>query len=198
MSFKRAAIGSVVLLLFALLPPRGGCAATAARDEVDAGRNVVSQSSGYTIGATVVGSAGSPGASTSYSMNGTLGQSTPIGIGSAGGTILRAGFWGRIYAPTGVDETPPAFRLLQNYPNPFNPATNINFSIAAPCAVDLTIYDVAGRRIKRLVHEARAAGRYVETWNGTNDRGARVATGIYFYRLRAGAFVSVKKMVLLK
>jgi hypothetical protein len=167
-------------------------------DDTDTRRYAPQQSSQYRIGSTVVGSAGSPGSSTNYTTNGTVGQSTPIGIGSAGGNTLRAGFWGWELIPTEADEIPGAFSLLQNFPNPFNPVTTIEFAVAGECPVDLAIFDVSGRKIKQLVHEERPPGRYREKWDGTNDRGARVATALYFYRLRAGSFVSVKKMVLIK
>jgi hypothetical protein len=89
-------------------------------------------------------------------------------------------------------------RLEQNVPNPFNPATAIRFAIAAPARVDLVIYDVAGRRVRTLVSGHRPPDTYRVTWDGTDDRGARVASGIYFYRLTAGNFAQTRKMVLLK
>jgi hypothetical protein len=195
---ERAAIGFLCFIVLIALPPPGGFAAFAGRGETDGASDALRQSAPYRIGSTVVGSAGSPGSSASYASNGTLGQATPVGPGSAGGKALNAGFWGILHIVTATEEIPLTFRLQQNYPNPFNPSTKITFSIAAPCAVDLAIYDVGGRRIKRLVHETRAPGRYAETWDGTNDWGGRVATGLYFYRLKAGSFVSSKKMVLIK
>lgn len=198
MMSKRAVIVSaysVVLAVFIM----GIVAGISARaDEADALQHAPRQSSQYSVGSTVVGSAGSPGSSTNYTTNGTMGQSTPIGIGSAGGNTLKAGFWRWELIPTEVDEIPAAFRLLQNFPNPFNPVTMIEFAVAGECPVDLAIFDVSGRKIKQLVQGTRPPGRYREKWDGTNDRGAHVATGLYFYRLRAGSFVSVKKMVLIK
>jgi hypothetical protein len=89
-------------------------------------------------------------------------------------------------------------RLDQNAPNPFNPSTTISFAIAAPGRVDLVIYDVAGRRVRSLVGDNFQPDVYRVTWNGINDRGEHVASGIYFYRLSAGAFTQTRKMVLLK
>ena len=175
-----------------------GVYVAAARDGTGTARSAPGQSSSCTIQSTVIGCAGSPGTSTQYSMNGTMGQPTPIGIGTAGGRTVLTGFWGWKRIPTDVDEIPLAFRLRQNYPNPFNPVTTIEFTVARGCPVDLTIYDVVGRRIRRMVHETRAPGRYREIWDGTNDRGALAASGLYFYRLRAGSFVSVKKMILMR
>jgi hypothetical protein len=104
---------------------------------------------------------------------------------------------------TGVDDdeapTPSTFALMQNIPNPFNPATVIGYDVPAGGAdVTIAIYDVRGRRVRVLVDEHRAPGRYQVPWDGRNARGERVATGVYFYRMRAGSFVETRKMVLLK
>ena len=102
--------------------------------------------------------------------------------------------------PTGVPEnTPPArVTLEQNTPNPFNPATTIAFSLPQPMEVDLTIFDVSGRRVIALIHRAMPAGRTRIQWNGRDSNGRAVSSGIYFYRLRSGSNVQTKKMVLLK
>ncbi|HXV14381.1 MAG TPA: FlgD immunoglobulin-like domain containing protein, partial [Candidatus Krumholzibacteria bacterium] len=102
---------------------------------------------------------------------------------------------------TAVDDTPlpESFALHANVPNPFNPITTIAYDIPDGGAnVNITIYDVAGRRVRTLVDEHRPAGVFSVQWNGDDDRGQRVASGVYFYRMRAGAFVDTKKMVLLK
>jgi hypothetical protein len=90
------------------------------------------------------------------------------------------------------------FSLEQNTPNPFNPTTTIRFSIASDNHVRLLIYDVAGRRVRSLVDGNKQANVYKVVWDGTNDAGQSVATGIYFYRITAGKFVQTKKMLLLK
>ncbi len=97
-----------------------------------------------------------------------------------------------------IAELPQAFALAQNYPNPFNPTTNIGFQITNFEFVQLKIYDVSGRLVRTLVNEHRAAGNYTVSWDATNDFGAKVASGIYLYKLQAADFVQVKKMVLLK
>jgi flagellar hook capping protein FlgD len=88
--------------------------------------------------------------------------------------------------------------LSQNHPNPFNPTTTIGYSIAKDNEVSLMIYDVAGRKVRTLVNEHQKADVYKVTWDGMNDTGSRVASGVYFYKLVAGSFVKTKKMVLLK
>lgn len=91
-------------------------------------------------------------------------------------------------------ETPTAFSLAQNYPNPFNPVTEISYQLPADCHVKLEVFGVLGRKVATLVDEHQPAGNRTVHWNA----GADVASGIYFYRLQAGDFVEMKKMVLLR
>jgi M6 family metalloprotease-like protein len=91
-----------------------------------------------------------------------------------------------------------AFSLSQNYPNPFNPSTTIEYSIAKTSPVEIAIFDVGGHKIRTLVSEMKAAGSYRAVWNGRNDRGSSVASGMYFYRLTAGDFTRIRKMILLR
>jgi hypothetical protein len=88
--------------------------------------------------------------------------------------------------------------LAQNYPNPFNPTTTIRYSIASGGHVHLTIYDVRGAVVKRLVNGERKPNEYHVVWDGTDNKGTKVASGVYFYRLRAPQFTMSKKMLLLK
>lgn len=92
----------------------------------------------------------------------------------------------------------PNSSLVQNHPNPFNPQTTIAFSLAARGRVSLAIYDVNGRIVRTLANETRAAGAYELKWDGRDDDGQAVASGVYFYRLVAPDFTQTKKMVLLK
>ena len=98
------------------------------------------------------------------------------------------------------DETPAlAFALRQNFPNPFNPITTIDYQVAAGGGmVRLSIFDVSGRLVRTLVDERQSEGVRSVIWNGTNDRGAPVASGIYFYRMQAPGFAETRKMVLLR
>jgi hypothetical protein len=93
---------------------------------------------------------------------------------------------------------PPGAFLAQNYPNPFNPQTSIAFGLKKNGHVTLDVYDAAGRLVRSLVNEQREAGSYVETWNGLNDQGRTVASGVYFYMLDTGVAKKTKKMVLLR
>ena len=93
---------------------------------------------------------------------------------------------------------PEATFLAQNWPNPFNPITNIGFGIKEPAYVSLRIYDAAGRLVTTLIDESRPAGRYDTVWDGTDSAGGAVASGVYFYMLKAGQFEETKKMILLR
>lgn len=86
-----------------------------------------------------------------------------------------------------------AFDISQNYPNPFNPTTKIEYSVSHPGFITLQVFDVLGNEIKTLVNEEKAAGRYNISFDGTS-----LASGIYFYVLRAGDFIKSRKMLLLK
>jgi hypothetical protein len=91
-----------------------------------------------------------------------------------------------------------AFGLEQNVPNPFNPTTTIKYSIAADSDVRLVVYDVTGRTVRTLVDERQRADVYRVAWDGVNDQGERVASGMYFCKLVAGKFTQTRKMMLLK
>lgn len=97
-----------------------------------------------------------------------------------------------------VGTTPSEFKLDQNYPNPFNPSTLIRFSLPKESPVKLQVYDVTGSLVKTLLNEAVRAGNKEVTWDGTNASGAKVASGMYLYRLETSSFTATKKMLLLK
>lgn len=94
---------------------------------------------------------------------------------------------------------PAAFLLSQNYPNPFNPSTTIRFSLPQTEKVKLEVYDIQGRLIKSLVdYELYQPGNYEVTWDGSDNNGSRVASGIYFAKMQAGKFAQTRKMNLVK
>jgi subtilisin family serine protease len=105
--------------------------------------------------------------------------------------------WLEIKALVNVEEqkqeVPTTFRLNQNYPNPFNPTTEIRYQTSEVGNVSLKIYDVLGREVASLVNESKPAGIYTVQWNASS-----VPSGVYFYRVVAGAFVETKKMILMK
>jgi M6 family metalloprotease-like protein len=96
---------------------------------------------------------------------------------------------------------PKSIELLQNYPNPFNPTTSIRFTVSAgrsPLPTSLKIYNIRGQLVRTLVDEDKPGGDYLLLWDGRDDGGEAVPSGIYFYKLTAGSSSQVKKMVLLK
>ena len=93
---------------------------------------------------------------------------------------------------------PTAFELSQNYPNPFNPTTKIAFALQQNSYVSLKIYNMLGREIKSLLNAEMLAGNHSIDWNGEDNNGFKVASGTYIYKMTAGNFMAVKKMVLIK
>ena len=88
--------------------------------------------------------------------------------------------------------------ILSGFTLAEGPETSINFTVPKMSRVTLTIYDILGRSIRTLVSETKAAGSYNVTWNGKNDQGQQLASGLYFYNLQAGEFSATKKMMLHK
>jgi len=104
---------------------------------------------------------------------------------------------------TSVDGTvdssiPVTYELGANYPNPFNPSTNITFAMPEDGNVKITIFNMLGQKIKTLLNENRVAGQYEVTWNGTDQSGDIVGSGMYFYQMRTQNVVLTRKMILLK
>ena len=98
------------------------------------------------------------------------------------------------------ENTPNKFSLNQNYPNPFNPTTTIKYSVGGAGAtnVKLIIYNILGQRVRTLVNDTKSPGQYSAIWNGRNDSGIEVSSGIYLYWFKARDFMETKKMIFLK
>ena len=99
---------------------------------------------------------------------------------------------------TQIDIKPEIFSLHQNYPNPFNPSTTIAYDLPIASIVNITIYDMMGRKIKTLVNEYEAAGFKYTQWDGRNDKNESVSAGLYVYLLQTEKFMQNKKMIFLK
>jgi hypothetical protein len=97
-----------------------------------------------------------------------------------------------------TDATPKIAILYQNYPNPFNPSTSIEFSLPARERVSLKVFDVSGRLVRTLVDGPLPDGNHRYTWDGNNERGSSVASGVYFYILRSESIRQSRKAVLLR
>jgi len=108
------------------------------------------------------------------------------------------------YAATAVEDDPaaqaPRFQsqLFQNSPNPFNPETDIRYSVAKAGPVTIDIFNVSGARVRTLVERTHNPGVYTVRWNGTDDAGRHVSSGVYFYQLRTPGYIDSKKLILLK
>jgi len=99
---------------------------------------------------------------------------------------------------TDAEVIPDKFIIKQNFPNPFNPKTTISFEIPLESLVSLTIYDIQGKVVRKLVHRSRLVGSQNMVWDATNDKGLAVSAGMYFYRLEFNDVVKTMKMLLVK
>jgi len=117
------------------------------------------------------------------------------------GTTSRSQVIEVLFSPTAVSQQalPLVNSLKQNYPNPFNPETTISYDLSGESVVTLTIYDISGQVIRTMVNnQAMSAGQYKSVWDGRDESGIKVASGVYFYQLHTGDFVAKKKMTLLQ
>ena len=114
--------------------------------------------------------------------------------------VKSLGVYRLIYDPRGkhIAGIPKTYQLFQNYPNPFNPETQIRYDLPVSGHVKLTIFNILGQKVKVLVDEIQGAGHKSVIWDGKDDHGREVASGIYFYKIGAENFQKTKKMVLLK
>ena len=103
--------------------------------------------------------------------------------------------WGTVVSEASV---PRDFEIYQNYPNPFNPSTNIHYYLSQNAHVSLTIYNILGQKVRTLFDEDKMAGSYFTSWDGKDNGGRTVASGLYLSTLHAGSFTASRKMLLLK
>jgi len=146
---------------------------------------------GYTTADPEVGSFSATVGRYYLFVDGYQGATSGYSLTLTGGAIARP------FAPEKPD-LPRVAALAQNSPNPFNPTTSIQMALPAAGPVDLVVYGLDGRVVRTLVSEALPAGFHTVAWDGRDDGGLPVASGAYIYRLRAGDFVSSRKMLLLK
>ena len=100
-----------------------------------------------------------------------------------------------VSTPSGQEVIPQGYILHQNYPNPFNPRTRISYALLHSSQIELEIYNLRGDVVKTLYNGNQTMGHHFVEWDGTNNLGEKVATGIYFYKLTANNFVETKKMI---
>jgi hypothetical protein len=114
--------------------------------------------------------------------------------------VRELGVYRLVYDPAGKHVTgrPTTFALYQNCPNPFNPETQIKYDLPVAGHVNLAIYNVLGQKVRILVDEFQDAGRKSARWDGHDENGRDVASGIYFYKIKVENFEKIRKMVLIK
>lgn len=159
----------------------------------------------YSLGWFTIDGGGTTGAAGgSYTLRGTAGQ-PDAGFLTGSSYALSGGFWGSTNTTTGIvpDEpaggaVPLAFRLHTAAPNPFSQRTSLAFDLPAASAVQLDVYDVAGRLVKTLARESLPAGSHERGWDRTDRNGRQVAAGIYFVRFDAGSMAAREKIVVLR
>lgn len=131
---------------------------------------------------------------------------TVAGINQSANYTGHFGFWHPgISMSLSVDDNdhsdpllPDRFVLKQNYPNPFNPETEISFNLPVASHTKLEIFNILGKSVVMLVDEHMTAGQHSVHWFGKTDKGEQAASGIYFYKITAGDYFDIKKMVLIK
>lgn len=130
----------------------------------------------------------------------TLSANSPCLVAGEDGGVIGALDVG-CTLPVAVDDElniPTEFALLQNFPNPFNPTTTISYSLAEASNTRLTIFDIRGKAVARVVESQQPRGNYDIRWDGSDNKGLGVPTGVYFARLEAGGFSKTIKMLYLK
>ncbi len=142
--------------------------------------------------------------STDFQGQATIGQ-TAIGNLSSSNILAKIGFWYPLPL-TGITEQKDdeifntnslITKLYNAFPNPFKSQTTIRYSLSNSSKLSLVIYDASGRIIRKLINQEIPAGIYTINWNGTDDRGQKIASGIYFYKLQTPDHCQVKKLLLL-
>ena len=120
------------------------------------------------------------------------------GITEPGVMVVRFNILDSLGGTNGSGPEDVAQVSLGNYPNPFNPETNISFSIPQATRVTLSIYNILGQKVRSLIDQEYSAGEHTVVWDGSNDHGGKVASGVYLYRIQAGEISVTRKMMMLK
>lgn len=173
-----------------------------------------SELANYRIGRYVIGSGGVIGATSANNRHhATVGQ-TFVGGMQGTNNIVLSGFWLAGGSPVGIQSEEPVampteFKLHQNYPNPFNPETTIAYDLPGVFLVTVEIFNTVGQRIRLVSSHVQGPGQAIATWDGRNDQGQAMVSGMYFYQVTASAvenkesdqqiqFQETKKMLLVK
>lgn len=141
-----------------------------------------------------------------HTIHGTVGQLITGAVSSITNQHeIEAGFWYcsfKLKSPIVISKDSKisitTFKLFQNIPNPFNSSTKISFRVPLTSHIILRIFDSTGRTVKTLINEKRQKGEYTLNWDGRNDSGSKVTSGLYFYQLKCDVFTITKSMILMK
>lgn len=132
---------------------------------------------------------------------GTIGQ-TCIGLNTGSANREYVGFWyASHYLATGVDRehsVPAGIDLEQNHPNPFTSTTTISYVLPRRSDVEIVVFNIFGQQVRTLLQTENDAGKYTLSWNGVDDVGRKVMSGLYVYQLRAGSVVIARKAIILQ
>jgi hypothetical protein len=141
----------------------------------------------------------------SWTLNGAEGRSFEVAAGAKNTPMVGTG--SKVISDASVktvvirmtaNDVPKTFALSQNYPNPFNPSTHFRVDVAKTSQVEVSVYDVLGRKIVTLLNGEKASGSYTMEWNGLDAQGITVPTGMYLIRMNAGEFSATQKVMLMK
>ena len=142
--------------------------------------------------------------SANYRLKDAIGQSV-IGKCESENYKLEAGFWAAKPVQVGIAEkfaepstVPQVYSLSQNYPNPMVYATKIEYTLPKDSQSSLKIYNISGQLVKTLVNEQQRAGNYKLSWDGRDESGKKVSSGIYFYKFKTDDYTETRKMTLLR
>ena len=106
--------------------------------------------------------------------------------------------WGHVVSEDDIVESVYVSSLLGNYPNPFNPETVVRYTVVNDAFVTIEIYNIKGQKVRSLVNDFVNRGKHDVVWNGRDHDGRKVSSGLYFYKMTAGKYQSVRRMVLMK
>jgi hypothetical protein len=135
-----------------------------------------------------------------YDKNGWEKQTSFLDENSICARVKELGIFRLVYDANQehITAIPKTYQLFQNYPNPFNPLTMIKYDLPHSGHVNIVVYNILGQKVKTLADEYQEAAHHSVTWDGKDDQGEEVASGVYFYRIKTSLFEKTKKMVLLK
>ena len=158
----------------------------------------------YELKNDVIDDGGTKMTSSGYILRGSFGQPT-IGKISSANYIAYIGFWHPYPIGPGIEEDllfsrsiPIVFSLSQNYPNPVTRSTTIKYGLPQETEVDIRVFNSAGQQVRTLVQETQESGYYKVKWDLRGISGEHLPNGVYFYRIKAGSFISARKMVILR